>query len=213
LPMTGVIVRSAANVQAGARTRKSAILHGLWLLVFVCLLTPVLRTIPVACLAAVLVYTGYKLVNWKHLVELHKYGWGEVTIYLVTLVTIVATDLLTGVVVGILLSAAKLLLTFAHLQTELTSGPLPKRVRLKLTGAATFLRLPHLAAALEHVPADAELHFDLEHLHYVDHACLELLTNWAKQHEAAGGTLVVDWDSLHAPFRGDATRLRRKAVA
>ncbi len=213
LPMTGVIVRSAANVQAGARTRKSAMLHGLWLLVFVCLLTPVLRTIPVACLAAVLVYTGYKLVNWKHLVELHKYGWGEVLIYLVTLVTIVATDLLTGVVVGIGLSAAKLLLTFAHLQTELTTEPLAKRVQLKLTGAATFLRLPRLAAALERVPADAELHVDLEHLHYVDHACLELLTNWAKQHEAAGGTLVVDWDSLHAQFRDDAAPVRRRAVA
>jgi MFS superfamily sulfate permease-like transporter len=213
LPMTGVIVRSAANVQAGARTRKSAMLHGLWLLVFVCLLTPVLRTIPVACLAAVLVYTGYKLVNWKHLVELRKYGWGEVLIYLVTLVTIVATDLLTGVVVGIGLSAAKLLLTFAHLQTELTTEPLAKRVQLKLSGAATFLRLPRLAAALERVPADAELHVDLEHLHYVDHACLELLTNWAKQHEAAGGALVVDWDSLHAQFRDDAAPVRRRAVA
>jgi MFS superfamily sulfate permease-like transporter len=213
LPMTGVIVRSAANVQAGARTRKSAMLHGLWLLVFVCLLTPVLRTIPVACLAAVLVYTGYKLVNVKHLIELRKFGWGEVIIYLATLVTIVATDLLTGVIIGICLSAAKLLLTFARLQTELKTDLHADRVQLKLSGAATFLRLPRLAAALEQVPADAELHVDLEHLHYIDHACLELLTNWAKQHEAAGGTLVIDWDSLHAQFRDDASPARRRAVA
>jgi MFS superfamily sulfate permease-like transporter len=147
------------------------------------------------------------------LAELRKYGWSEVGIYLATLVTIVATDLLTGVIVGIALSSAKLLFTFAHLQTELREEVTTRRVHLKLSGAATFLRLPRLAAALERVPADSELHADLEHLHYIDHACLELLTNWAKQHEAAGGTLVIDWDSLHAQFRNDVTVFRTRAVA
>jgi MFS superfamily sulfate permease-like transporter len=213
LPMTGVIVRSAANVQAGARTRKSAILHGLWLLVFVCFLTPVLRLIPVACLAAVLVFTGYKLVNPRHLVELRHYGWSEVGIYFATLVTIVSTDLLTGVIVGVGLSAAKLLFTFAHLQTDLQADTHSLRARLGLSGTATFLRLPRLAAALDQVPANSELHVDLEHLHYIDHACLELLTNWAKQHQAAGGSLVIDWDSLHAQFRNEGAVFRRKAVA
>jgi MFS superfamily sulfate permease-like transporter len=213
LPMTGVIVRSAANVQAGARTRKSAMMHGLWLLVFVCFLTPVLRTIPVAGLAAVLVYTGYKLVNVKHIVELRKYGWSEVGIYLATLVTIVATDLLTGVVVGIGLSAAKLLYTFAHLQTEILTEPHGKRTVLALTGTATFLRLPLLASTLERVPANAELHVDLEQLHYIDHACFDLLMNWAKQHEKTGGTLVIDWNSLQAQFRQDQPRFLRKSVA
>jgi MFS superfamily sulfate permease-like transporter len=213
LPMTGVIVRSAANVQAGAKTRKSAMLHGVWLLVFVCLLTPVLRTIPVAGLAAVLVYTGYKLVNLKHIIELRKYGWSEVGIYLVTVGTIVATDLLTGVVVGIGLSAAKLLYTFAHLQTELKAEPQGKRIDLALSGTATFLRLPRLAAALEQVPANAELHVDLEQLHYIDHACFDLLMNWAKQHEATGGTLAIDWNSLQAQFREDQPQVFRKSVA
>lgn len=213
LPMTGVIVRSAANVQAGARTRKSAMMHGLWLLVFVSFLTPVLRTIPVAGLAAVLVYTGYKLVNVKHIAELRKYGWSEVGIYLATLVTIVATDLLTGVVVGIGLSAAKLLYTFAHLQTEILTEPHSKRTVLALTGTATFLRLPLLASTLERVPANAELHVDLEQLHYIDHACFDLLMNWAKQHEKTGGTLVIDWNSLQAQFREDQPRFLRKSVA
>jgi MFS superfamily sulfate permease-like transporter len=213
LPMTGVIVRSAANVQAGARTRKSAMLHGLWLLVFVCLLTPVLRTIPVAGLAAVLVYTGYKLVDIRHIVELRKFGWSEVGIYLATLFTIVATDLLTGVVVGIGLSAAKLLYTFAHLQTEITAEVHGKRCNLVLSGAATFLRLPRLATTLEQVPTNAELHVDLQQLNYIDHACFDLLMSWAKQHEATGGTLVIDWNSLHAQFQGDATPFFRKHVA
>lgn len=213
LPMTGVIVRSAANVQAGGKTRGSAILHGVWLILFVSLLTPVLRTIPVAALAAILVYTGYKLVNVRHIIELHKYGRSEVAIYLATLGTIVGTDLLTGVLVGIGLSAAKLLYTFAHLKAELRHDPKGTRTVLHLEGTATFLRLPLLASTLEKVPGDAELHVELEKLDYIDHACLDLLMNWAKQHEATGGRLVVDWSSLHAQFRGENGATARKSVA
>lgn len=213
LPMTGVIVRSAANVQAGAKTRKSAMLHGVWLLVFVCFLTPVLRTIPVAGLAAVLVYTGYKLVNIDHIKELRKYGWSEVGIYLATLVTIVCTDLLTGVILGIGLSAAKLLWTFAQLHVDLSTDAKTNRSQLTLRGTATFLRLPLLAAALERVPASAELHVDLEQLNYIDHACFDLLMSWAKQHEMTGGKLVIDWNSLHAQFNNDTGPRLRQSVA
>lgn len=212
LPMTGVIVRSAANVQAGGQTRASAILHGVWLLVFVGLLGFVLRSIPVACLAAVLVFIGYKLVNLKEIRELGKYGWEEVTIYLATLVGIVTTDLLTGVIIGMVLSAVRLLYKFSHLKTKLDVEPHSKRTILSLEGTATFLRLPLLAAKLDEVPANAELHVDFEHLDYIDHACLDLLMNWAKQHESIGGTLVIDWDSLHANFRGES-RAARRAVA
>ena len=84
LPMTGVIVRSSANVDAGGKTRLSAILHGLWLLVFVSLLAFLLRMIPTAALAAMLVYTGYKLVNVRAIRELRSYGKGEVVIYAAT---------------------------------------------------------------------------------------------------------------------------------
>src|SRR5262249_4887451 len=130
LPMTGVIVRSAANVQAGGTTRASAVLHGVWLLVFVGLLGFVLRSIPVASLAAVLVYTGYKLVNLKQVKELRKYGWGEVVIYFATMIGIVATDLLTGVLLGVGLSAVKLLYTFSHLETRLRTDAATNRTVL-----------------------------------------------------------------------------------
>ena len=76
-----------------------------------------------------------------------------------------------------------------------------RKAVLRLEGAATFIRLPVLAEALEQVPGNAELHVDFEHLDYIDHACLDLLINWDKQHEATGGTLVIDWDTLHANFR------------
>ena len=200
LPMTGVIVRSSANVAAGAKTRLSTILHGLWLLVFVAALSFVLRMIPTAALAAMLVYIGYRLVNIKAIKDLRKYGWSEVAIYLVTVTMIVCTDLLTGVLTGIALSAAKLLYTFSHLETDLNIEPEGNKATLKLVGAATFIRLPVLAEVLEDVPGDTELHVDFQHLDYIDHACLDLLVNWGKQHESTGGSLVIDWDTLHANF-------------
>lgn len=201
LPMTGVIVRSSANVHAGARTRLSAVLHGVWLLVFVVALARLLQMIPTASLAAVLVYTGYKLINFKEIKKLRQAGWGEVGIYAATLSTIVAKDLLSGVIVGIALAAVKLLYTFSHLEVKVEDDNVDGRYVMHLAGAATFVRLPKLAAALEKVPGDAELHVELDRLTYIDHACLELFTSWAKQHEAAGGRLVIDWESLHASFR------------
>jgi MFS superfamily sulfate permease-like transporter len=201
LPMTGVIVRSGANVQAGARSQKSEILHGVWLLVFVSLFPFILRWIPTASLAAILVYTGFKLVNLKVVAELKKYGVSEVLIYFATVVTIVAFDLLTGVIVGFGLSLLKLLATFSHLDARIEDEPSKGRTTLYLHGAATFLRLPRLASRLETVPAGRELHVHFEDLDYIDHACLDLLINWGKQHSATGGTLIIDWDNLTAKFR------------
>jgi MFS superfamily sulfate permease-like transporter len=210
LPMTGVIVRSAANVQAGAKSRASAILHGVWLLTFVAFLSFLLRSIPVAALAAILVYTGYKLVNIKVLKELRKYGWGEVVTYLATMTMIVVTDLLTGVIVGILISAVRLLYMFSHLEVKLDSDEKRNRAVLSLEGTATFLRLPVLAKQLEQVPPNAELHVDFKHLEFIDHACLDLLMSWAKRHENTGGSLVIDWESLHASFGQTRGQRRRE---
>lgn len=214
LPMTGVIVRSSANIHAGGKTRLSAILHGIWLLIFVASLGFLLRQIPTACLAAILVYTGFKLFNVKAIKDLAKYGKSEVVIYFITVAMIVSTDLLTGVITGIVLAAFKLLYTFSHLETELTVDQSNKTAELSLYGAATFIRLPVIAAELENVPRGTHLHVDFEHLEYVDHACLELIMNWAKQHENTGGDLTIDWESLHARFKTAGTRndIRKTAI-
>lgn len=201
LPMTGVIVRSSVNVQAGANTRLSAFLHGLWLLLFVVSLPFVLRLIPTASLAALLVYTGYKLINWKVYKELLAFGKTELAIWLITIAAIVGTDLLTGVLVGVALSVAKLLYVFSHLHIGVTRSCETEAVQLQLEGAATFFSLPKLASVLESLPHDTELHVNFEKLRHIDHACLDLLMNWEKQHEEQGGKLVIDWGDLHAIFR------------
>lgn len=200
LPMTGVIVRSSANVQAGARTRASAILHGGWLLLFVSLLPFVLRQIPTACLGAVLVFTGYKLMNIAVINELKDYGRSEVAIYVGTLGAIVATSLLTGVLVGVGLAVWKLLYTTQNLETHLEqqAGSPTVIYRFHLLGIATFVSLPKLATALEDVPPGVAVEVHVESLRHIDHACLTLLESWAKLHEQKGGHVILDRDQLQS---------------
>ena len=211
LPMTGVIVRTATNIQAGARTRASSMLHGLWLLLFAAFFPQVLRLIPIASLAAILVFTGWKLVNPKAVRTLWSYGKGEALIYAATLAAVVVVDLLTGILVGIGLALVKLVYTFSHLNVRLEDDLPGERTVLHLEGAATFLRLPKLAAALEAVPSDTELHVHLEHLTYIDHACLDRLMHWEKEHTALGGSLVIDWDTLTARFQSAGRTPQRLA--
>lgn len=201
LPMTGVIVRSGANVEAGAQTRASAILHGLWLLIFVALLPWTLGYIPLSALAAVLVFTGYKLAYPKILPTLMKYGWGEVLIYAATIIMIVLTDLLTGVLTGLGMSLVKLLYSFSHLDIIKEETPAENRIDMRLKGSATLIRLPQLAAELETLKPNSHVRVHIEDLDYIDHACIDLLSSWDKQHRATGGSLEIQWEGLAQKYQ------------
>ena len=188
LPMTGVIVRSRRPTWTpGPRRAVSAILHGIWLLLFVSLFPDLLSRIPLAALAAVLVYTGWKLLNLAGTFKLWKESRSEALIFVATAVGIVTMDLLAGVVLGVVLSAAKLLWMFSHLEVEREDDPEHQRVHLYLDGAGTFLRLPVLARALDAVPHGMNLHVHLDRLRFVDHAVLTLLITFQKQYEMTGG--------------------------
>ena len=196
LPMTGVIVRSAANVEAGATSRISAILHGGWLLLAVVAFPFVLNEIPTAVLAAILVYTGYKLVNVAQIRKIAEFGRQELAIYFVTLIGVVAIDLLTGVVLGFVLATLKLVYTFSHLSIKVTHDAETNRSDVWMTGSATFFSIPQLSGALENAPRGAEVHIHVEKLDYIDHACLEMLASWEKLHHSTGGSLIVEWNEL-----------------
>jgi MFS superfamily sulfate permease-like transporter len=196
LPMTGVIVRSSANVTAGARTRLSATLHGLWLLLFVALLPLVLERIPSSCLAAVLVYTGFKLVDWRAGWKLWTQSKGEGLIFLATLLGVVFTDLLTGVLLGVGLTAAKLSVTMSSMTSRVERNEGRREYHLHLEGAATFVSLPKLARALEQVPRGWTVTVYEDDLLFIDHACLHLLAEFEKQHRATGGQVVLDHEGL-----------------
>ena len=201
LPMTGVLVRSGVNVRSGAQTRMSTIMHGFWLLLFVSALPFVVRLIPTCSLAALLVYTGYKLADLKAWKQIKAFGRSELAIYLTTVASIVCIDLLTGVLIGIGLSIAKLLYIVSHLEIQVVDDPEANRTDISFKGAGTFLSLPRIASALESVRPDTELHVHLNELDYVDHACLDLFMNWDKQSQATGGKLIIDWTALSAVFK------------
>jgi MFS superfamily sulfate permease-like transporter len=192
--MTGVIVRSSANVEAGAKTRSSAILHGVWLLLLVVAFPFVLELIPRSALAAILVYTGWKLLDVKGMRAIWQRSRVDFAITIVTLLTIIVTDLLTGVITGIVLSFGHLIYTFSHL--EVTVEDHEDRIDVLVEGAATFLSLPRLAEALEGLPKGRHVHVHLDGLVHADFACLEQMKSWSDNYEASGGTVVLEWDHL-----------------
>jgi MFS superfamily sulfate permease-like transporter len=201
LPMTGVIVRSATNVAAGAKTRMSAILHGVWLLVLVAAAPSILRMVPTASLAAILVYTGYKLVNPANFRRLLSYGGMPVAIYVITVVMIVATDLLTGIIAGLAVSLAGVIYALSHMSVRVKHDRVRCRVDVHLHGAATFIRMPKLMDALEQLPPDADVHVHIQQLNYIDHACIEVISCWERQRTERPGKTVVEWDELMAKYR------------
>ena len=202
LPMTGVIVRSSANVQAGATTRLSAMFHGLWLLAFVLLLSSVLQSIPVASLAGVLVYTGIKLVDIKAFKALGRYGRMPMFTYAATALAIIFTDLLTGVLVGFGLTLVKLAFKASRLKVSLIDLPQDGEMELRLSGAATFLKVPALTQVLSTVPAGTTVHVPLNNLSYIDHSCLELLEEWGRANAAKGSKLVIEARGLKRRLEG-----------
>jgi MFS superfamily sulfate permease-like transporter len=199
LPMTAVIVRSAANVQAGARTKASRVLHGVWLLLFAALLPGVLAWIPVPALAGVLIHAGAKLVPVRALAVLWREHRGEAVILAVTAASIVAVSMFEGVLIGLALAVVKAAWQASHVRLDVVdkgAGP----VDAYLSGNATFLRLPMILDSLEALPQDRPVRLDLSGLHHLDHACRTALENWAERH--AVGTEPVEMTAPVGQGRG-----------
>ncbi|MGW1540840.1 SulP family inorganic anion transporter [Streptomyces sp. NPDC002309] len=185
LPMTAVIVRSSANVQAGARTKASRVLHGVWLLLFATLLPSVLALIPLPALAGILVHAGWKLIPFRQLVTLWRDHRGEALILVATAIAIVGVNMFEGVLIGLALSVVKTAWEASHVKLEVMdkgAGP----VQAHLSGNATFLRLPKILDSLESLPQDRPVELDLSGLHHLDHACRTALESWAERHSASG---------------------------
>ncbi len=188
LPVTGVIVRSSANVAAGARTRRSAILHGVWIGVFALCFGAVIRAVPMAVLAALLVYVGARLVSAHHMRELHKHG--ELAIYGITMVGVVAWSLLGGIALGVAAALVRLLWRLAHVRVEVTPDHEGGHV-VVVSGSLTFLGVPRLGRALAALPAGSNVEIDLL-TDYIDHAGLEAIERWRLAHERQGGVVHVE---------------------
>ena len=176
LPVTGVIVRSSANVDAGARTRLSAIVHGVLLIVAVLALAPALNRIPLAALAAVLLVTGYKLAApalWR---TAWRQGWAQFLPFAFTIVAVLFTDLLRGIGAGLVVGL--LFILWQHLRAPVftqVSPPGAVLTRYQLPDQVTFLHKAKLARLLEAVPPKSRIEIDGRKTARFDHDALEVL--------------------------------------
>ncbi|MFC5803260.1 SulP family inorganic anion transporter [Streptomyces formicae] len=185
LPVTGVAVRSSANVAAGGVSRQSTMLHGLWIALAALLLVPVLDLIPLATLAALVMVVGVQMVNITHLRSVRRNR--EMLVYAATMAAVVLTGVLEGVAIGIAVAVAVALhrLTRTRITVEERDGTYRVRVR----GQLTFLAVPRLSRVLSKVPHDADTVVELDGS-FMDHAAYEALHDWQAGHEAHGGTAV-----------------------
>lgn len=177
LPVTSVIVRSTANLNAGAKTKVSTILHGLLILVCVVAIPGMLNMIPLGALAAILLITGYKLAKptvFKQMFANGKYQWIP---FVITVLAVVRLDLLTGVGLGLLASIIAILYGnlknsyYFHKQKH-KEGEL---IHIRLSEEVSFLNKASIKLTLEHLPENASVLIDATDTHYIDFDVLELI--------------------------------------
>ncbi|KOV19604.1 transporter [Streptomyces sp. XY413] len=187
LPITGVAVRSVANVKSGAASRKSSMMHGFWVLLAAFLLVPLLDLIPLATLAALVMAVGVQMVSITHLRSVTRHR--EALVYGTTIVAVVLGGVLEGVAVGIAVAVALALHRLAR--TRITLERTADGVhRVRARGQLTFLAVPRLSRVLNQIPYDAHAVVELEGS-FMDHAAYETIQDWQQSHLAHGGTLEV----------------------
>ena len=198
LPLTGVIVRSAANINAEAQTRLSTMLHGFWILLFVSFYPQLLNCIPQAALAAILVYTGFKLVDIGAAKNLYRLSKGEFLIYMITLVSILFTNLFEGILIGFGAALAKSV--FKILRVNIRVEDETNRTVVKLSGNIIFLQLPQLIEVFENLPEDKDIYVCAERLHYIDHACVDFIKDWQEAKGVKDYNVEVDWAKIRRTY-------------
>ncbi len=186
MPVTGVIVRSSTNVAAGARTRASAILHGIWIAAFVLAAGSMLELIPMAALAGVLLVTGLRLVQLAHIRTLRRHD--ELLVYVVTAVGVGVLGLAEGVLLGLVLALARVLYRLARATVTATEADGVWTVRIR--GSLVFLGVASLVRTLRSIPPGATVRVDLT-VDHLDHAASEAIEDWRRGHIARGGSVEV----------------------
>jgi MFS superfamily sulfate permease-like transporter len=182
LPITSVIVRSSANLNAGARTKLSAVAHGVLLLGFAAAVPFLLNKIPLAVLAAILILTGYKLANPALVMRWWRRGWYQFVPFAVTVVGVVVTDLLMGVAMGLAVS-----ITFI-LRESLRSAYFFRRethregdiIHIHLAQEVTFLNKAAIKLTLENLQPGSYVIIDASETVYIDHDVWELIKEFTE---------------------------------
>ncbi|MDB5120644.1 MAG: SulP family inorganic anion transporter [Sphingobacteriales bacterium] len=191
LPLTAVIVRSSANVNSGGRTKMSAIFHGAWLLVALLLIPSLINLIPLSCLAAILLLTGYKLTKVALFQKMWSNGKDQFIPFIVTVVAVVLIDLLKGVAIGMLVGVFYILRT--NLRNpffyKIESNGDKKVIRIRLAEEVSFLNKAAIQYTLTHLPKESTVIIDGKSSRYIDPDVLEIIHNY--KHNAYTKGIIV----------------------
>lgn len=180
IPLTAVVVRGAANVDAGGRTKLAAFTHGLFLLLAVLLIPFLLNKIPYASLAAILMITGYNLTKPKLFKNMWSLGWKQFLPFILTIIVILATDLLIGVTIGLLLSVYFIVQNNfkAEYKISKTKQHDIETYYIKLNSNVTFLNKVNLRKALDEIPEYSVLTIDGSQCNFIDYDILEIISEY-----------------------------------
>jgi carbonic anhydrase len=194
LPITGVIVRSSANVRAGARSRTSTVLHGLWIALFGIVLVGAIEMIPLAGLSGLLVVVGLQLVKPADIRTSRKHG--ELVLYVVTVLGVVFLNLLEGVAIGLVLAAVLMLWRAARARVRVEEPTVASPRRVIVEGTLSFLAVPSLSRVLTAIPIGEPVRVDLV-VDYLDHTAYDHLESWTRRHRATGAWVEVSEPADH----------------
>lgn len=186
IPITAVIVRGAANIDAGARTRLSAFTHGLFLLLAVLFIPFALNKIPYAALAAILLVTGYNLTKPKLYKNMWSLGPKQFLPFILTIIIILATDLLMGVTAGLILSIFYIIKNNFKAEYRINKRKVheTEMFHIKLNSNVTFLNKVKLKEALDKIPEYSVLTIDGSDCHFIDYDILEIISEFeSKAHD------------------------------
>jgi carbonic anhydrase len=180
LPVTSVIVRSSVNIQSGNRTKASAVLHGVFMLVSVLLLSPMLNLIPLSALAAILITTGYKLAKVSLFRDMYQKGWSQFVPFVITVLAIVFTDLLMGVLIGLAAGVFYLLRSnfrnpYSMEQYRLHIGDV---IKMELPNQVSFLNKATIKTALWEIPASSKVMINASNADFIDNDVLEIIQDY-----------------------------------
>lgn len=193
LPITSVVVRTSANINAGAKTKMSAILHGTFLLLSVAFIPSLLNLIPLSALAAILIYTGFKLAKPSLFIKFYKKGWDQFLPFAITIAAILLTDLLKGILVGCFVGL------FFVIRSNFKSAVLvvndANRYLFRLRKDVSFLNKPIVKNRLEKVPENSYVLIDATRADFIDKDIIEVIEDFLK----------------HAPLKGITVELKKSA--
>lgn len=178
LPLTSVVVRSSANVMSGAKTKVSTITHGMLLLVSVIFIPKILNLIPLSALAAILIFTGYKLAKVSLFKEFYSKGWDQFIPFVVTILAILLTDLLVGIVVGIIVGL--FFMVRSNFKSSVFVVNDRNRYLFRLRKDVSFLNKPIVKQKLEEVPANSFILIDATRADFIDKDIIEEINNFLK---------------------------------